>query len=82
MSHLKASLIVRDKVSRKTVSTNHNLFKEKGQPKRNRTRGPSAYTEGQSRKTVSTNHNLFQEKGEPKRNRTRGPSAYKSNAYR
>ena len=29
--------------SHKTVSTNHNLFGEKGEPKRYRTVGPSAY---------------------------------------
>ena len=33
-SHFNVSLIVRDK-SHKTVSTNHNLFEEKGEPKRN-----------------------------------------------
>ena len=31
-SHFNVSLIVRDK----TVSTNHNIFEEKGEPKRNR----------------------------------------------
>ena len=35
-SHFNVSLIVRDKVT-KTVSTNHNLFEEKGEPKRYRT---------------------------------------------
>ena len=34
-----ASLIVRDKVTVKTVTTNHNLFEEKGEPKQ----GPSVY---------------------------------------
>ena len=34
-SHFKVSLIVRNKVT-KTVSTNHNLFEEKGEPKRDR----------------------------------------------
>ena len=29
--------------SHRTVSTNHNLFKEKGEPKRVSNRGPSAY---------------------------------------
>ena len=32
-----------DGQSHKTVSTNHNLFEEKGEPKRYRNRGPSAY---------------------------------------
>ena len=32
-SHFNVTLIVRDK---DTVSTNHNLFEEKGEPKRNR----------------------------------------------
>ena len=36
-SHFNVSLIVRDKVTRMTVSTNHNLFEEKGEPKRYRT---------------------------------------------
>ena len=52
MSHLKVSLIVRDNdessecfincegQSHKTVSTNHNLFEEKGEPKRIRTEVP------------------------------------------
>ena len=35
-SHFKVSLIVRDK-SHKTVPTDHNLFEEKGKPKRIRT---------------------------------------------
>ena len=35
-SHFNVSLIVRGK-SHKTVSRNHNLFKENGEPKRNRT---------------------------------------------
>ena len=35
-SHFNVSLIVRDEVTRQ-VSTNHNLFEEKGEPKRNRT---------------------------------------------
>ena len=34
--HFNVSLIVRDKVTR-LVSTNHNLFEEKGEPKRYRT---------------------------------------------
>ena len=33
-SHFNASLIVRDKVTVKTGPTNHNLFEEKGEPKR------------------------------------------------
>ena len=33
---LHVSLIVRDKVTIKTASTNHNLFEERGEPKRNR----------------------------------------------
>ena len=33
-SHFNVSFIVRDKVTR--LSTNHNLFEEKGEPKRNR----------------------------------------------
>ena len=32
-----------DKVTTETVSTNHNLFEEKGEPKRVSNRGPSAY---------------------------------------
>ena len=35
-SHFYVSIIVRDKVT-KTVSTDHNLFEEKGEPKQNRT---------------------------------------------
>ena len=35
-SHFNVSLIVRDKVTIKTVSTTHNLFEEKGEPKQNR----------------------------------------------
>ena len=35
--HFNVSLIVRDKVTNKTVSTNHNLFEEKGKPKWYRT---------------------------------------------
>ena len=38
-SHFNASLIVRDSHN-KTVSTNHNLFGEKGRPKRNRAEAP------------------------------------------
>ena len=38
-SHFNASLIVRD--GHKTVSTNHNLFEEKGEPKQYRTEVPS-----------------------------------------
>ena len=38
-SHFNVSLILRDKVT-KTVSTNHNLFEEKGEPKRIRTKLP------------------------------------------
>ena len=34
-SHFNVSMIVKDK-SHKTVSTNHNLLEEKGEPKRNR----------------------------------------------
>ena len=34
-SHFNVSLIVRDKVTNKTVSTEHN-FEVKGEPKRNR----------------------------------------------
>ena len=34
-SHFNVSLIVRDKVTK--VSTNHSLFEEKGDPKRNQT---------------------------------------------
>ena len=41
-SHFNVSLVVR-KQSHKTVSTNHNLFEEKGEPKRYRTEVPSAY---------------------------------------
>ena len=33
--YFTVSLTVRDKVTIKTVSTNHNLFEEKGEPKRN-----------------------------------------------
>ena len=36
-SHFNVSLIVRDKVTTETVSTDHNLFEEKGDPKRYRT---------------------------------------------
>ena len=36
-SHFNVSLIVRDKATIKTVSTDHNLFAEKGKPKRIRT---------------------------------------------
>ena len=35
-SHFNVSLVVRDKVSHKSASTDHNLFEEKGEPKRNR----------------------------------------------
>ena len=35
-SHFNVPLIVRDKVTRQ-VSTDHNLFEERGEPKRNRT---------------------------------------------
>ena len=35
--HFNVSLIVRDKVTNKTMSTNQNLFEEKGKPKRYRT---------------------------------------------
>ena len=35
-SHFNVSLTVGDKVTIKTVSTNHNLFEEKGEPKRYR----------------------------------------------
>ena len=34
---------MRDKVTIKTVSTKHNLFEEKGEPKRVSNRGPSQY---------------------------------------
>ena len=34
--HFNVSLIMRDKVNLKTVSTNHNLFEEKREPKWNR----------------------------------------------
>ena len=36
-SHFNVSSIVRDEVTNRTVSTNHNLFEEKGEPKRYRT---------------------------------------------
>ena len=36
-SHFNVSSIVRDKVTIKTVSTNHNLSEDKGEPKRYRT---------------------------------------------
>ena len=36
-SHFNVSLIVRDKVTTETVSTDHNFFEEKGDPKRYRT---------------------------------------------
>ena len=36
-NHFNVSFIVRDKVTIKTVSTKHNLFEEKGEPKRYRT---------------------------------------------
>ena len=35
-SHFDVSLMVKDKCSHGTVSTNHSLFEEKGEPKRNR----------------------------------------------
>ena len=35
-SHFNVSLIVRDKVTRQLVSTNHDPFEEKGERKRNR----------------------------------------------
>ena len=41
-SHFNVS-VGSDGQSHKTVSTNYNLFEEKGEPKRYRTRGPSAY---------------------------------------
>ena len=41
-SHFNVS-VGSDEQSHKTVSTNHNLFEEKGEPKRYRTEGPSAY---------------------------------------
>ena len=34
--NFNVSLIVKDKVTNKTVSTNHNLFEEEGEPKQNR----------------------------------------------
>ena len=36
-SHFNVSVGSEDKVTIKTVSTNHNLFEEKGEPKRYRT---------------------------------------------
>ena len=41
-SHFNVS-VGSDGKSHKTVSTNHNLFEEKGEPKRYRTEVPSAY---------------------------------------
>ena len=41
-SHFNVS-VGSDGQSHKTVSTNHNLFGEKGEPKRYSNRGPSAY---------------------------------------
>ena len=41
-SHFNVS-VGSDGQSHKTVSTNHNLFEEKGEPKRVSNRGPSAY---------------------------------------
>ena len=41
-SHFNVS-VGSDRQSHKTVSTNHNLFEEKGEPKRVSNRGPSAY---------------------------------------
>ena len=35
-SHFNVSLIVREKVTRRCMSTNHNLSEEKGETKRNR----------------------------------------------
>ena len=35
-SHFNVSLIVRDKVTEQLVSTNHDPFEEKGEPKQNR----------------------------------------------
>ena len=35
-THFNPSLFVRDKLGHKTVSTDHNLFEEKGESKRNR----------------------------------------------
>ena len=35
-THFNASLFVRDKLGHKTMSTDHNLFEEKGESKRNR----------------------------------------------
>ena len=35
-SHFNVSLIVKDKVTEQLVSTNHDPFEEKGEPKRNR----------------------------------------------
>ena len=40
-SHFNVS-VRSDGQTHKTVSTNHNLFEEKGEPKRYRNRGPSA----------------------------------------
>ena len=39
-SHFNVSIEVIDKVTVKTVSTNHNLFDEKGEPKRSRNEVP------------------------------------------
>ncbi len=41
-SHFNVS-VGSDGQSHRTVSTNHNLFEEKGEPKRVSNRGPSAY---------------------------------------
>ena len=41
-SHFNVS-VGSDGQSHRTVSTNHNLSEKKGEPKRYRTRGPSAY---------------------------------------
>ena len=41
-SHFNVS-VGNDGQSHRTVSTNHNLFEEKGEPKRYRNRGPSVY---------------------------------------
>ena len=50
-SHFSVSLTVRDKVKR--LSTNHNFFEEKGEPKRNRTEAllPASLNGGPNRLT-------------------------------
>ena len=77
-SHFNVSLLVRS--SHKTISTNHNLFEEKGEPMQNTIKlycikmgsDESHFNVSllvrSSHKTISTNHNLFEEKGEPMQN--------------